>query len=107
NGSQPAASRVATANRVVPLALQAIEEGREHGLIQVGQLEAFGSLADVLLGKLQQQAEAITVSRPGLWACIALRGEAFQEKRLQERGQTGTGGDGLHVAPRSAKGAKR
>ena len=84
-----------------------IKEGQDQGRIQVCQIEAFGSLADVLMGKLQQQTEAVAVGRHGLWAGIALRNESFQEERLQDGGETAIGGDGLHKAPPSAPCAKR
>jgi hypothetical protein len=47
-------ARIPTANHVVTVALQMIKEGQDQRRIHVVELEPFGSLAEVLVGKLQQ-----------------------------------------------------
>jgi hypothetical protein len=59
-----------------------IEEGQDQGRIQVGQVEPFRRLTDVLAGKLQQQTEGIAVRRHRLWTGVPLCDEPFQKERL-------------------------
>jgi hypothetical protein len=51
-GSNCREACISTANRVVALALQVIEEGQDERRVQVGQLETLGSFAQVALSKL-------------------------------------------------------
>jgi hypothetical protein len=73
----------------VAFALKMIEEGQDQGRVEIRQHKAFGCLAHVLLGKLEEQAKAITVGGHGLWTRVPLSDQPLQKIFLQERGKTG------------------
>jgi len=60
---------VAAARRVAPALLQVVQEACDELWLKVGQLNSNGRLAQGLLGKAQQQHEAVTVG------CDRLRAE--------------------------------
>jgi hypothetical protein len=86
DGSQP---NVPRASAVFASTFQVIEEETKEGSIEVFDAELGGAFVEPFLGELQQQAEAVPISRYGMWARLPLTKQAIGEKRLKERRKTG------------------
>ncbi len=79
DGSQTNVSR---ASAVFAGALQVIEEKANERGIQVFDPELRGALVESLLGKLQEQAERVAISRDGMRARFPLAKQTIREEGL-------------------------
>jgi hypothetical protein len=86
DGSQP---NIPRARAVFAGAFQVIEEETNEGSIEVFEAEMGGAFVEPLLGELQQEAEAVPISRHGMGARLPLTKQTIGEERLQERRKAG------------------
>src|SRR6266566_8285829 len=82
DGSQ---TDVPCASTVFAGALQVIEKETNEGGIKIFDPELGGTFVQSLLGKLQQQAETVAISRDGMRARFPLAKQTISEERLKER----------------------
>ena len=68
---------------------QVVEEKTNKGRIEILDGELGGHFAESFLGKVQKQAEAITISRYGIRTRLQLLKQAFSKEGLKERRKVG------------------
>jgi hypothetical protein len=86
DGSQP---NIPRARAVFAGAFQVIEEETNEGCIEIFDLKLGGAFVEPFLGELQQQAEAVPISRHGMGARLPLTKQTIGEEGLQERRKAG------------------
>lgn len=86
DGSQP---NIPRARAVFAGAFQVIEEETNEGSIEVFDAEMGGTFVEPFLGELQQEAEAVPISRHGMGARLPLTKQTIGEESLQERRKAG------------------
>jgi hypothetical protein len=82
DSSQP---DVPCASAVFASAFQVIEEEANEWRVEVFDPELGGAFAELFLGKLQEQAKGIAISRNCMWARLSLAKQTISEERLKER----------------------
>jgi hypothetical protein len=86
DGSQ---ANVPRASTVFAGALQVIKKETNEGGIEIFNPELGGTFVQSLLGKLQQQAETVAISRDGMRARFPLAKQTISEEGLKERRKAG------------------
>ena len=88
-GAHSGEAQVAGPGAVAAAHFQVVEEGRDHGLVQVVPRQGRGCCAARLLHEAQQQAQGIPIRGDGPRARLALAGQPLAEESLQCRGHQG------------------
>ena len=79
---------------VVAFVFEIIEERAEECGVEIRQRDFRRRLAQLLLGKGQQNAESVPVARQGVRAGLSLPDETIGEERLEEGGERSGGAHG-------------
>lgn len=88
-GGEP---EVPSPRRVPAIGLEEIEEGKDHGCIEIPECQRRRSASGTLLGEVEQELERIAVTRDGVGTGATLREKASLEEVLQERWKSHLGG---------------
>ena len=94
--------RVAGRDDVAALVLEVVEERADQRRVQVGELQAVGLLAGLLLREAQQQLDRVAICGDRAWAGVSLGDQPLGEVRLDGRGDQAHG-----VSPRRRRGGGR
>lgn len=105
-GSNRRKPGIPTANAVVTMPLQMIEKRQDEWGVHVLEFQTFRRFVEMLMGKLQQEPEAIAVRCHRPWTGIPLGEQTVEEERLQHGGQASRRG-GRHRTSPSAWRANR
>ena len=75
-----AEARIPCPSAVLANAFEVVEEKTNKGRIEILDQKLGGHFAESFFGKMQKQAEAITISRNGMRARLPLAQQAFGKK---------------------------
>ena len=95
-------TRIAGLNAVAAMHFEVVEEGQDHGSIEVVEREHLGFPLTVLIEKREQPAEGVAIRVDGLRADGLLLHEMVGEECTEQRAERGTGS---HGAPFSSTNA--
>jgi hypothetical protein len=82
-------ARIPCPSAVLADTFQVVKEKTNEGCIEILDAKLGRHFAELLFGKTQKQAEAITISRDCMWARLPLAQQAIGKEALKKRGKVG------------------